>query len=69
MFAMGCGMAKSSSKKIVKVREWRGTLKRIELECGHWVERAIYDGKPLPKSNRLSCDRCSNPATSAPVEQ
>ncbi len=52
-------MAKTNSKKIVKVHEWRGTLKKVELECGHLVERQVYEGCPLPKTNKLSCDECN----------
>lgn len=52
-------MAKSNSKKIVKVHDWSGTLKRIELECGHTIERSVHEGRPLPKSNKLTCGECT----------
>ena len=63
LVANGCGMAKSNSKKIVKVHDWRGELKRVELECGHLVERSICADRPLPKSNKLSCGSCTQDAT------
>jgi len=51
-------MKNNYSRKIVEVHEWRGDLKRVELQCGHFVERAVWSGRPLPKSNRLACDSC-----------
>jgi hypothetical protein len=52
-------MKKNNSKKIVKVHDWRGELKRVELACGHFVERAVRSDRPFPKSGKLTCDRCA----------
>lgn len=53
-------MKKNNSRKIVKVHEHRGDLKRIELDCGHFVERSVWSGRPLPKSGRLACGSCAH---------
>lgn len=53
-------MKKNNRRKIVKIHEYRGDLKKVELDCGHFVERAVWSGRSLPKSNKLACDRCAH---------
>lgn len=50
------------SKKIVKVHEYKGDLKMVELSCGHRVERSVWSGRPLPKSGKLTCHHCADAA-------
>lgn len=45
-------------KKIVHVHAWKGDLKRVELACGHIVERSVSQHRPLPKDRMLGCDTC-----------
>lgn len=49
-------------KKIVHVHAWKGDLKRVELACGHIVERLIWQHRPLPKDRKLACDICTQMA-------
>jgi hypothetical protein len=46
----------SPSKKIVAIHPWRGDLVRVELSCGHFVEKSR---SRIPKSNKLACADCA----------
>jgi hypothetical protein len=49
-------MPNSPSKKIVAIHPWRGDLVRVELACGHFIEKSKA---LIPKSNRLACENCA----------